>query len=345
MSATSVKMVEALPQGALAADPRSPQTDSRPKAAGNWRKLFAVTGWRRQVVETVLILAFVAMLQRSVFGFGEIPGFPHPYWIPVLLASSQYGLAGGVLATVAAFTFYVAGLSPPSAAQDFYTYARAVAVQPAAWLATALALGGLRDLHRTQIGELVEALALSRQQASDLTEGLRRATSEVDACERRIALDSRTVASLTRSLLRLDMSSREAVASSFSELFRVGASVGTFTIYLFDGRAYAPAATVEDHGSRPPHMTPPLSPETIDRLAAETRRQRLADESGKDAPAGRRTLVSPPLAPDARPQAAIVCEVQSSTEPEHFHRRAEEMTRLLATLLHASAEAAADEPT
>ena len=150
-------------------------------------KLISLAGWRRQILETFVFLAVIAVLQRRLFGAEEIPGLPHPYWLPVLLASCQYGVRGGMIATVVASVVYLFGLSPQSAAQDFYAYAGTVAVHPAAWLATALVVGGLRNLHIHQYAELADELAASRRRASDLGDGLERATAEINALERRIA--------------------------------------------------------------------------------------------------------------------------------------------------------------
>jgi len=184
-------------------------------------EVLSLVDWRRPVLETFVFLAVVAVLQRWLFGIAEIAGLPHPYWLPVLLASCQYGVSGGLIATVMASVVYWFGLSPPSAAQDFYAYAGTVAVQPAAWLATALVLGGLRNLHIHQSTELADQLAACRRRERDLGDGLERATAEIGALERRIAVDVSSVAALSRSLSLIDMSDRRAAAASYGELFRV----------------------------------------------------------------------------------------------------------------------------
>jgi hypothetical protein len=103
-------------------------------------------------------------------------------------------------------------------------------------------VGGLRDLHIHQCAELADQLAASRRSASDLTDGLDRAAAEINALERRIAFDMSSVAALPRSLSQIDMSDRRAAATSLGELFRVGAGIGTFTIYLKESESYTPCA-------------------------------------------------------------------------------------------------------
>src|SRR3954469_19623705 len=86
-------------------------------------EILSLSNWRTLLLETAALLALLAALRHWFFEPTQIPGMPHPYWLPVLLASSQYGVTGGMIATVAACAVYWLELSPPAAAQDFYTYA------------------------------------------------------------------------------------------------------------------------------------------------------------------------------------------------------------------------------
>ena len=243
-------------------------------AAHRGRSLLAVrrtlAGWRRQVLETFVFLAVIAVSQRRPFGADEIPGLPHPYWIPVLLASCQYGMKGGMIATVAASVLYLLGLSPQSAAQDFYAYAGTVAIQPAAWLATALVIGGLRNLHIHQYAELADQFAVSGRRASDLSDGLERATAEINALERRIAVDMSSVAAMSRSLSLIDMSDRRAAAMSLGELFRVVAGTRTFTVYLKERDEYVPVWAIENDSPQSIKSMAPLPLTAIESMMNES---------------------------------------------------------------------------
>lgn len=308
------------------------------------RSLFealSLAGWRRQALEIFVFLAVIAISQRSLFGVGEIPGLPHPYWLPVLLASCQYGVRGGMIATVAASALYFFGLSPQSAAQDFYTYAGMVAIQPAAWLATALVLGGLRDLHIHQYAELAEQFAASRRRAGDLSDGLDQATGEINALERRIALDMTSVAAFARSLSLLDMSDRRAAAASFGELFRVGAGTGTMTVYLRDREEYVPIFAVEDNSPCATKTMDSLSSAALQSMLSESARPAIANDiAGADAGVRRHAFIV--RSADAEPLAAIVCELQASQDLRQFNRRADELGRAFATILHACGDAPAE---
>ena len=297
-------------------------------------EMLSLAGWRRQALETFVFLAVIAVLQRRLFGAAEIPGLPHPYWLPVLLASCQYGVKGGMIATVAASLVYLFGLPPPSAAQDFYAYAATVAIQPAAWLATTLVIGGLRNLHIHQYAELADQFAVYRRRASDLSDGLERATTEINALERRIAVDMSSVAALSRSLSLIDMSDRRTAAMSLGELFRVGAGTGTFTVYLKDRDAYVPVWAVEEDSPRSTKSMKSLPSTTIESMMTESARSRSRDDlRGSENDALYYVVGVPPSDVDSKPLAAIVCHPQPSQDLRPFHRRAEELARMFATIL------------
>ena len=299
---------------------------------GVLRRLTSLAGWQRQILETFVFLAMIAALQRRWSGAEEIPGLPHPYWLPVLLASCQYGVRGGMVAAVAASAVYWFALPPASAAQDFYTYAGTVAVHPATWLATALVVGGLRNLHMHQYAELTDELATSRLRASDLGEALEGATAEINALERRIASDMSSLAAWSRSLSQIDLSDRRAAAMSCGELFRIGSGARTFTIYLKDRDGYAPVWALENDTPRPIKSIAPLPLIAIESMMNESANQ-IAGTKGTESAAGRYFVSVQSSDVGAQPLAAIVCELQSSQD-SRFYRRADELGRAFATIFY-----------
>jgi hypothetical protein len=299
-------------------------------------EMISLAVWRKRVLETLVFLAVITVLQRWLFGTAEIAGLPHPYWLPVLLASCQYGLSGGMIAAVAASVMYWFGLSPPSAAQDFYAYAAIVAVQPATWLATALVLGGLRNLHIHQSAELADQLAASRRNASDLCGGLDLAAAQVDALERRIAADMSSVAAFSRSLSLIDMSDRRAAAASFGELFRVGTGTATFGVYLKDAEGYVPVWAIEEDTTRSPISMERLSSAAVDDMMHGSARHGATDEAGEGEPGIRRYAVQVSRSDvGSQPLAVIVCDLHPSQDARQFLRRADELSRALAVILYA----------
>ena len=239
-----------------------------------------------------------------------------------------------MIATIAASVVYWLGLPPASAAQDFYGYAGMVAVQPAAWLATALVVGGLRNLHISQATELADQLEASRRCASDLSGGLERATAEVNALERRIAVDTSSVAALSRTLSLIDMSDRRAAAMSYGELFRVGTGAATFTVYLKDPGGYVPVWAVEEDAFRSTTSMKPLAVAAIEAMLIENAKPRVMAGAGE--PDNRCHVVSvPPSDAGSGPLAVIICDLHLSKDIDQFRRRSDELSRAFATILSA----------
>jgi hypothetical protein len=300
-------------------------------------EMLSLSGWRWLALETLGLLAAIAALKHWFFADAELTSMPHPYWLVVLLASAQYGVTGGMIATVAAAVAYLFELSPPSAVQDFYGYAGMVAVQPTAWLATALVLGGLRSLQIYQTAELDRHLAACRRRANDLADGLERAAAEIDGLERRIATDMSSVAALSRGLSKIDLSDRCAAAESFGELFRAGTGTTTFTIYLKNPDGYVPVLAVEDDVSRPVKSLELLCPTTIDAMIEESACRAAAAQVAKGEPvAGRHVILVPPSESSTATLAAIVCRtLVAPQDARGFGQRTDDLSRAFATILSA----------
>jgi hypothetical protein len=299
-------------------------------------EILSLAVWGKRVLETLAFLAVITVLQRSLFGVAEFPGLPHPYWLPVLLASCQYGMSGGMIATVATSVAYWFGLSPPSAAQDVYAYAGMVAVQPAAWLATALLLGGLRNLHIHQSIELADQLAACCRRADDLSGGLEQATAEINALERRIAVDTSSVAALSRSFSLIDMRDRRAAAVSFGELFRIATGTATFIIYLKGPDCYVPVWAIEEEITCSTKSMEPLPSTTIDAMMTGKAGCGATGEVGESEPdTGCCVVRVPPSDVGSEPRAVIVCNLDPSQDARQFRRRSDELSRGFATILYA----------
>jgi hypothetical protein len=298
--------------------------------------LISVDGWRRQILETLFLVAIVTVLQHRFVDVASVPGLPNPYWIPVVLASCHYGMRGGLISSIAASIAYFLSLSPASAADDFYAYARMVAIQPAAWLATVLVIGGLRNLHTHQYAALADQLARSRRRACDFSDGLARAAAEINALERRVAMDMSSVAALSRSLGQIDMRDRRTAATSLGELFRVVTGVGAFTFYLNEGGEYIPVCAIEGHSPRSIRTTEKVPLTAIQRTPADHARRGFKDEGEESQSCATRFVVDVASSAESDPLAVIVCELlQKSQDRQIFQSRAEELGRMFATILGA----------
>jgi hypothetical protein len=305
-------------------------------------EMLSLTDWWHFVAETIALVALLIALNVTVFK-GNIPagGMPHPYWIPVLLMSSQYGMLGGLFASVVATTaYFVVDAPPQSAALDFYSYAGTVAGQPAAWLATALILGGLRSLHirhsRDLTGQLEEVTAV----VDDLSEGLESALAEIRNLERSIAVDTSSVAAVLRSLARLDTTHRRAAAASFADLIRHGVGASSFAIYLREQDGFEAAHAVDSGRTLPVSALPPLEGPLVDALS---RTDGILDGMQDCPVTGERVAVIAALlrhGSDGRAVGAIVCQISDMTQGMAVaRRRLEDLARALGVVLSSCEDA------
>jgi hypothetical protein len=297
--------------------------------------MLSLSSWRKLTLETLAILAAIAAFKHLLPRVAEIPGLPHPYWLPVLLASSQYGIVGGTVATLAASLVYVLEAPQASPVQDFYSYVGTMALHPALWLGTALVVGGLRTLHIQHADALAERLTLGQRREIDLAAGLERALNEIKSLEQRIASDATTVAAFTRGLSRITIKDRATAAASLGELFRTGAGASDFTIYLRTNGSYLPVVAVENDLDRPVTSIVPLTHAAIKTLGSD--RARTDDEAAgtdQELVSSRVALVSSD--DPERPLAVIIYKLSPGRhDEEKLRRRIGELCSAFSVILSA----------
>ncbi len=298
-------------------------------------ELLSLAGWRHFVPETVGLLA-VVLVTRAVLPptFHTPVGIPGPFWIPVLLIAAQYGIMGGLFATLGATVAFAAdGILPQSASQDFYAYAAIIAAQPCAWFATALVLGGLRTLHIHHYNALRSQLDRSERAADDLAVGVEDAAAEIRRLELRIASESDTLTNLLRSLSRLDVSSGRAVGDSVCDFIGYGVGATSFALFLRVADKLVPCLGVEDGARVAVTAVAPIMPSLLRDI-----------EGSVDRPAELRAhdTDNPLWAPirlaynDALVGVLICYRLQPVRDLAFASRRLGEVCRVLAVLLAAT---------
>ncbi len=94
-------------------------------------------------------LAIFAAIVLAEYAWAPFPDLtklnPHPYWLPVLLISLQYGTLSGLLAAAVAIVGTVAvGLPEPDIGEAYFNYLIRAWAQPVLWLIVALLVGAFR---------------------------------------------------------------------------------------------------------------------------------------------------------------------------------------------------------
>lgn len=117
---------------------------------------------------------YLALFAIDLFFFAKFGDFfalsPHPFWIPVLLFSLQYGFARAVVTVVSAITINWFFLTPEQIlGEPYFDYVVRYSISPAMWLCTALIIGELRQRQISERAKAEEELQRLRAQAEALS--------------------------------------------------------------------------------------------------------------------------------------------------------------------------------
>ncbi|GJD29621.1 hypothetical protein PMNALOAF_0856 [Methylobacterium adhaesivum] len=147
--------------------------------------LFSVRG-RYEAGLIFVILLIVEWIIPGPASLARIA--PHPFWIPVILISVQYGSASGLfVAVVAACLSWVVGWPAQSGSEDYFTYSLRVWREPVLWMIGALVVGGLRNREIKDRRAIHERLVLAETQRDTIGSYALELQEELTRCERKVA--------------------------------------------------------------------------------------------------------------------------------------------------------------
>ncbi|MDR7038075.1 MULTISPECIES: hypothetical protein [Methylobacterium] len=146
---------------------RDPLTAAAPERApddASWltRRLSGMRG-KYEACFLFLLLMIIEWIIPGPASLAQIA--PHPFWIPVVLLSVQYGSGTGLaVAALAAGLSWMAGWPPQTSQEDFYTYSLRVWREPVLWILCAIVIGGLRNRQIRERLALEERLRITEEQ-------------------------------------------------------------------------------------------------------------------------------------------------------------------------------------
>jgi hypothetical protein len=120
----------------------------------------------RGTYEIMLIFSLLMVVEWIIPGSASLSSMnPHPFWLPVVVLSIQYGSATGLfVAAVATAASWVAGWPAATPDEDFYSYSMRVWREPVLWTLSSLVIGGLRSRQIAECSDLKERLRAAEKQ-------------------------------------------------------------------------------------------------------------------------------------------------------------------------------------
>jgi polysaccharide biosynthesis protein PelD len=200
--------------------------------------------WRGQGTEVPLsallqILGFFAAALAIDYTLLEGDRFaaiqPHPFWIPVILLSLQFGTSGGLLAVLTASACLLIGNLPEQMlSEDRFSYLLHLSAQPLLWLATALVIGEMRSRQLRRVQEVLEEHDRVETERDTITAAYQNMKGARMDLEIRVAGQVRTLAATCEALAGVNLFA-DAVLGSAHRIIKGVLSPRAFSLFLIEG--------------------------------------------------------------------------------------------------------------
>ncbi len=107
---------------------------------------FEFTIYRNALLELAAFLVAAAAIDMWLLQPGTLASLkPHPFWIPIILISLQYGTIDGLVAVAACtMTLWLLDWPKPDANEDYFIYLSRTLNEPMLWLGSAILIGEFR---------------------------------------------------------------------------------------------------------------------------------------------------------------------------------------------------------
>lgn len=137
-------------------------------------------------VSLLLIFALLLLVELALPGPARLASInPHPFWIPVILLSMQYGTTGGLAAALTGIGLTtLIGFPGREGGEEFYEYANRIWRDPILWLGTSVVLGGFRSQELYKFETLREKLAIADGQRQSIAQLCNQLKVQCESLER-----------------------------------------------------------------------------------------------------------------------------------------------------------------
>jgi polysaccharide biosynthesis protein PelD len=208
---------------------RQPRTGGWSRWRGHWVPLSALLQLAGFFV--VALVIDYTLLEGDRFAGIQ----PHPFWIPVLLLSLQFGTNAGLLAVLTASTCLLVGNLPEQMlSEDRFSYLLHLSTQPLLWLATALVIGEMRSRQLGRVRQILEEHERAETERDTIAAAYQDMKGAKMDLEMRVAGQVRTLAATCEALAGVNLST-EAVLGNAHRVINGVLSPQAFSLFLIDG--------------------------------------------------------------------------------------------------------------
>lgn len=230
----------AAPDGGL----NAPATSASAQSKSFVSKLHALPGLpvlppRNAVIELVVFFVVVMGLEWGLQSFPDLNEFePHPFWLPVLLLSLQYGTVSGLLAAgIAIVLTAFMGWPEQDIGENHFNYLIRIWTQPVLWLSAAMLLGQFRMRQiseRRELHRLADELYTQREAIADNSAHLRK---RCEMLERKIAGGETPGAlALLDAFAALGRADPQEIHSGFDSIMQAAFGPGQYSLFVLNDR-------------------------------------------------------------------------------------------------------------
>lgn len=204
------------------------------------------------LVELCLLLALTLAVDRIFFDGTRFRSLAlHPFWIPVLLLSAQYGTNAGLLAAIASTVALLAGNLPAQGLlEDRFVWLFETARLPLLWFAASIVLGELRTRQLRASEQARRDLDEACRRENVLVEAYKRLEAAKEALETRVAGQLRTALAMYEAARGIEKLDPSEVLLGVSTLVRSVMNPERFSLYLLQNGSLelvlAEGGTAED---------------------------------------------------------------------------------------------------
>ncbi len=197
------------------------------------------------IFEALFMLAFILAMSRLI---GDTSRFihvsPHPFWVPVLLISVQYGCIEGIItALLATIALYMGNVPIQQYQETLFDYQLRLAAQPFMWFVAAFILGEIRLRVDAQNRELVEEITTLSGEAAIIYKAYEQLKETKSQQDRLLASQSKTASAIYQTFQLLQGVSPTQILTDLPRVFSTALNPHKFSVFAMGHQGFEVATS------------------------------------------------------------------------------------------------------